>query len=173
MLHAILEREFESPLTQEHLDAMSASSADCLNLFRIEWQESFLADDGRKMLCHFLSPDLESVRVLTRRTDCSNYSLWSGSLHDTSSDQEVTVVIERQFDQPADIDALQALENAASDCLAMHRVSFVKTFIANDKKRMICLYRAPDAESVRVAQRQAKMPVTRVWACGHLKRPQN
>jgi len=29
---------------------------------------------------------------------------------------------------------------------------------------MICLYHAPDAESVRLAQRQAGMPLERVWA---------
>jgi hypothetical protein len=30
---------------------------------------------------------------------------------------------------------------------------------------MLCLYQAPDAESVRLAQHQANMPVDRVWAC--------
>ena len=28
----------------------------------------------------------------------------------------------------------------------------------------MCLYRAPDAESVRIAQREAGMPVERVWS---------
>jgi hypothetical protein len=28
---------------------------------------------------------------------------------------------------------------------------------------MICLYHAPDAESVRIAQRAANMPVERIW----------
>jgi len=29
---------------------------------------------------------------------------------------------------------------------------------------MICMYHAPDAESVRLAQRQAGMPIDDVWA---------
>ena len=31
----------------------------------------------------------------------------------------------------------------------------------------MCLYSAPDAESVREAQREARMPVEGVWACQH------
>jgi hypothetical protein len=29
---------------------------------------------------------------------------------------------------------------------------------------MLCLYQSPDAESVRAAQREAGLPVDRVWA---------
>jgi hypothetical protein len=29
---------------------------------------------------------------------------------------------------------------------------------------MLCLYRGPDAESVKAAQLQAQMPLARVWA---------
>jgi hypothetical protein len=30
--------------------------------------------------------------------------------------------------------------------------------------RMLCLYEAPDAESVRLANREASLPFDRVWA---------
>ena len=80
-------------------------------------------------------------------------------------DKPPTVIVERQFEQAADLDALQAIEDAATGCLDMHRVTFIKTYFSIDKKRMICQYNAPDAESVRQAQRAAQMPFTHVWAC--------
>jgi hypothetical protein len=39
----------------------------------------------------------------------------------------------------------------------------VRTLFSTDRKRMICLYHAPDAESVRLAQRAAGMPFGEVW----------
>jgi hypothetical protein len=79
----------------------------------------------------------------------------------------VTVVVERSFDAPASMDELQAREDAAAWCLEQHRVQFVRSLFSADRRRMVCLYRAPDAESVRLAQAQAGMPVDRVWACRH------
>jgi hypothetical protein len=43
-------------------------------------------------------------------------------------------------------------------------VRFVRTYFATDRRRMICLYVAPDAESVRLAQVQAGLPHAGVWA---------
>lgn len=76
------------------------------------------------------------------------------------------VVVERSFEEPADLERLQEMENRAAFCLAAHRVTFVRTLFSADKKRMICVYTAPDAEAVRVAQRQAGLPFDRVWAGG-------
>jgi hypothetical protein len=74
------------------------------------------------------------------------------------------VVVERSFDEPVTIEEIQALEDAGASCLEAHEVAFVRTFFSRDCKRMICLYRAPDAEAVRMAQRKAGMPVDSVWS---------
>ncbi len=60
---------------------------------------------------------------------------------------------------------MQAREDAAAHCLDTHRVRYLRTFFSNDRRRMVCIYRAPDAESVRIAQHQAGMPVDQIWAC--------
>jgi hypothetical protein len=57
---------------------------------------------------------------------------------------------------------IQAIEAAGAWCLEAHRVTFVRTLFATDRRRMLCLYHAPDAESVRLAQRQANMPMETV-----------
>jgi hypothetical protein len=73
------------------------------------------------------------------------------------------VVVERVFDEPVDFDEVQALEDRNAWCLELHRIRFLRTYFSSDRRRMICVYEAPDAESVRLANRQAGMPFERVW----------
>jgi Nickel responsive protein SCO4226-like len=42
-------------------------------------------------------------------------------------------------------------------------VRFLRTYFSADRRRMLCVYDAPDAESVRAAQQTIAMPVERVW----------
>lgn len=74
------------------------------------------------------------------------------------------VIVERQFEQAVDIAAVQAAEDAAGWCLEAHQVRFVRSYFAADRRRMVCVYDAPDAEAVRTVQRQAGLPFTQIWA---------
>jgi len=74
------------------------------------------------------------------------------------------VIVERNFEEPQLFEELQALEAAKHWCLETHEVTFVKTYFSLDRKRMFCVYRAPDADAVRSAQRQAGMPFDTVIA---------
>lgn len=144
---------------------MALEGADCLPLYRVAWHESFLAQEGNHLLCRFSAPDTESVRMVARDARAREVVAWAGSVHDSGRTGEANVIVERRFDQPIAVADLQALEDAAAWCLEMHRVTFLRTFCTADRKRMLCIYSAPDAESVRLAQQKAKMPVERVWAC--------
>lgn len=73
------------------------------------------------------------------------------------------VVVERRFDEPVELADIQAIEDRGAWCLEAHKVRFLSTYFSTDRKRMICLYEAPDAESVRLAQTKAGMPFERVW----------
>ena len=75
------------------------------------------------------------------------------------------VLVERRFASPIDFESIQALEDAGARCLQAHQVTFLRTFFSRDRKRMLCLYEAPDAESVRVAEGKAGVPFERAWAC--------
>ena len=82
------------------------------------------------------------------------------------------VAVERTFPEPVVFNEVQAIEDAASWCLDIHNVRFVRTFFSADRRRMICLYEAPDAESVRLAQRQAGLPFDSVWAATFHQMPE-
>ncbi len=165
MSDVLLERVFEPPLDKAAFLSMGAAALGCLDLYRASWNESFLAEDGSRLLCRFQAPDAEAIRLVTRGDTPLEKRAWSGSVHGPDLASLANVVVERSFEAAASMDELQAREEAAAWCLEQYRVNFLRSFFSADSKRMLCLYRAPDAESVRRTQEQAKMPFERVWAC--------
>lgn len=162
--------EHEQILTPEMLLAGSQMADGCMHIYRVQWLESLLALDGSRRLCRFRSPDAESLRAVMLATQGQAHATWAGReiLSPSGGDDEVNVVVERRFDSPVVFDDIAARENAHIECLQLRNVSFQRSFFSRDGLRMVCLYRAPDAESVREAQRQAGMPVERIWACRRL-----
>ena len=161
----VLERQFDTPVGHEDFVQMAMDSATCMPLYRVEWRESLLAEDGSRLLCRFEAPDSQAVRMVARNAPARASVAWPGTLHDTGREECANVVVERSFEEPVSVEELQAVEDAGAWCMELHRVTFLRTFFSQDRKRMLCLYHAPDAESVRQAQRKAGMPTERVWSC--------
>jgi hypothetical protein len=164
-----LEREFDPGLTVADVWSMASESGHCFRLHGIHWFGSMLAAGGRRMLCHFSSPDTESVRIALRQSGAPMGQVWSGAVHEAQNLSGAdpgysNVVVTRSWSQPVELADIQAIEDTGAWCLEAHDVQFVRTFFATDRRRMACLYRAPDAESVRLAQVRAGMPIERVWA---------
>ena len=169
MTEVIVERDWDRPRTDAELLEMVETSAGCLARHRSNWIGSVLSADRRDLVCHFSGPDAESVRIALRQAGSTKLWAWAATIHDAPgfSDADLAranVLVARSFAEPADFNAIQALEDAGKGCLDVHRVRFIRTYFSCDQKRMICLYEAPDAESVRIAQREASMPVERIWS---------
>jgi hypothetical protein len=162
--HALLERTFDPPLAAEGVWAMAREGAWCFELHNVAWHGSFLAADGRRMVCWFSAPDLESARVALRKTNADVRGLWAGTVHDGPKPAQPNVLVERSFASPVRLEDIQAIEDAGAWCLEAQQVTFSHTIFSLDRKRMLCFYQAPDAEAVRIAQRKAGMPVDAVWA---------
>ncbi|MEH6584571.1 MAG: DUF4242 domain-containing protein [Halioglobus sp.] len=169
MSDIFMERTFDDAVTPDQILGLVAASEGCFSIYEVQWLESFLSEDGLSMVCHFGAADSETVRTAIRQSGNQIGATWPGEVHEVTSELAMNVVVERTFEEPVSLPDIQAIEDAGSWCLENHQVTFIRTFFSNDHKRMICLYHAPDAESVRQAQRQAKMPVDRVWACHHLQ----
>lgn len=169
MSDVFLERQFADPLTDDDLVSMARGSSACFDLHRVDWQESFLSSDHTRLLCHYRAPDAESVRTALRSLDADMRIHWPGTVHEAPdrTPEEIlgaNVMVHRTFDDPVTLEYLQAIEDENIGCLETHRVHFMRTFFSTDRRRMACLYTAPDAESVRIAQRQATMPFDSIWA---------
>jgi len=169
MTDCFLERDFDPPIDTEAVLAMALDSFGCFSIHQVDWCMSLLSNDGGRMVCWFRAPDLESSRIAMRQSNVDCRVLWRGSVHDKpglgdGEIAEANVLVERRFDEPVTLAQIQAIEDAGIHCLETRDVHFVRTFFSADQRRMICLYRAPDAESVREAQRQAGVPFDVAWA---------
>jgi len=164
-----LERQFEPPLSTSDVIEMALESGGCFEMHRVEWHGSLLSSDGRRMFCRFHAPDMESARIAMRQADVDINVFWCGSVHDAPGLTEAdiaaaNVVVERSFDTSVSLQDIQDIEDAGIRCLETRNVRFIRTCFSADQKRMICLYAAPDAESVRQAQREAGVPFAEAWA---------
>jgi hypothetical protein len=162
-------RRMDPAVTEDDVQAMAVDAGGCLDMHRVQWEQSFLAHDGERMLCWYRAPDAESARIALQQLGSDMNTVWAGTVHDAPGPDAPTladanVLVERSWDEPVTMEEIQAIEDAGAWCLETHKVKFVRTFFSTDRTRMVCLYQAPDAESVRLAQRQAEMPVDLAWA---------
>ncbi len=171
MAHVILQHSPEPPLSFGELPTIDAQAAGCFDLHGVHRVRSHLRHDGRRAMCEFEAPDAESVRIGLRQLGVEYDRVWSATIHEPGDAPAAPergpaerVVVERSFDVPVDFAEIQAMEDRGAWCLELHRVRSVQTFFSLDRRHMICLYEAPDAESVRLAQSKAGMPFERVWS---------
>ena len=169
MTEVLVERYAEEPLTDSEFARMAAAGRGCLDLHRVHWYRTLLSADARELVCHFSAADLESVRMVLRAQGSLRAEVWSCAVRDAPgiTNQELSqanVFASWRFDEPVALEELESIDASASVCLQNHRVRFLRTFVAADRRRVVCLCRAADAESVRLALRDASRPVERVWA---------
>ena len=169
MTDVVLERTFDPPTTADELMHSAEEQAGCFDLYQVDWQRSLVSTDRRNLICWFRGVDVESVRTALRVNGVDTRVLWGGTYHEApglaaDAVARVNVVVKRRFDAPVTLEEVQAIEDAGASCLEMRGVEFVCTLFSSDRTRMVCLYHAPDAESVREAQREAGMPFESIWA---------
>jgi hypothetical protein len=178
MEHVIVEGRYPEPTTPEAVIERGEGQRFCFDLYRSHPVTHYLALDGAHICCVFRAPDAESVRrALAKIGVLPPERVWTASLEGATGDMTdlaraasraaasgALVLVERDFADPVDFAAVQALEDAGSWCLDQHHIRFLGTFFAKDRRRMICLYAAPDAESVRLTNRRLRLPFERAWA---------
>ena len=74
------------------------------------------------------------------------------------------VVLEREFPEPLSPEDVPTMA-ASVRCLELYRVTPVSSYLAPDGMRMICVFKAPDAEALRSLGRANDFPKgSRVWS---------
>ncbi len=173
----IVDREFEAPVTPEAVLADDDDARWCFDQYRTNPSFHLLALDGIRLCCVFRAPDAEAVRQVARTLEMSppkqawaaSLEGWNGDLADLRTRAGEAerggslALVERSFPAPVDFPAFQALEDAGSWCLDLNGVRFLGTFFARDRRRMLCLYQAPDSEAVKRTNSRLELPFDRVW----------
>lgn len=75
----------------------------------------------------------------------------------------IYLVVEQSFDPPLTDEAYLAMSQRIDPCLSAHQVQWRRSLVATDRRRMICTFKAADAEAVRAAYRSAGEQFERVW----------
>jgi hypothetical protein len=168
MTDVFVERRFDQPMTDSDMQALMAN-AGCLVIHRVAWQASLLSSSGKEMFCHFRGPDAESVRIAMQLGGAPAGRTWACSVQDapgaTATDlAAANVLVGHRFEAPADFGDRQMSDAVHMGCFELHRVRRVRSYLSADRRQMFSLYRAPDAESVRLAQHAAGLPPDPLWA---------
>ena len=79
------------------------------------------------------------------------------------------IVLEQSFEQPVGEEKFAEFAKRLDPCLALRRGTWVRSYFSADRKRVVCEFEAPDAESVREALRTANVPFDRVWSADLFK----
>ena len=172
MTRVMVERSFEMPVAFEDIQAIEETGAWCLEAHQVVFIKTFFSVDRRRMLCLYEAPDAESVRLAEKKAQVPFDCAWScralqtpaGSASAPStSATRIPVVVERQFDRPYSADDVQNMVRSSAWCFDQHRTRYVESYLAQDGFRMVCLFEAPDMESVRFVNRTLRFPVRRLW----------
>jgi hypothetical protein len=76
----------------------------------------------------------------------------------------VFLILEKEFDPPLGEVQHEGEAERLDPCLSAHGVRWLRSYVALDRRRMVCEFEAADAEAVRSAFRGAGVSFQRVWA---------
>jgi hypothetical protein len=79
------------------------------------------------------------------------------------------VILERVFDPPLTDERFAELSGRLGPCLQRNDIRWIRSHRSLDRTRLICLFEAPDADTLRDALRQAKIEHERVWSADVLE----
>jgi hypothetical protein len=166
MTDVIYERAFRSPVTSREALALAERLARGIGAEGAQ-SDCLVSDDGRRMLCRFSVPN-RSGGLRNGRARNRERRWWIGRVRrpqaESGADANlVDVVGERELRTPMRSAGPTPLEQACRLCASVHRVHLVRVYVSLDGLRAIGVFRAPDAESVRLAYRSAGAPLDRVW----------
>jgi hypothetical protein len=74
-----------------------------------------------------------------------------------------SIIVEYAFAHPMSDEDLGKAAKRLDSCLEIRNGAWVRSSLSGDRKRMICEFDAPDAESVREALRASGQEFERVW----------
>jgi hypothetical protein len=166
MVDVLVDRTFLEPMTAAAVAAQAAAARTTLAACGVRWHGALLARGGRRALCRLSAQDPAAVRRAYRLLGVPMRGLWAGSSWTSSVPPRANVAVER-YSTPVD----HAAAAAPPWCLATYRVIYSGTLVSLDRLRLIELYEAPDAESVRRARGAAADHGDRVWAFQQLDGP--
>jgi hypothetical protein len=73
------------------------------------------------------------------------------------------VLVEHVFGEPLSDEQFASMGKRVDPCLEVRNGAWRRSSLSLDRKKLVCEFEAPDADSVREALRAAAVPYERVW----------
>jgi len=161
----VVERSFRAPVAFEDVQAAEERAAGCLEAHGVRFLRTYFSRDRRRMVCLYEAPDAESVRLAQEKAGLPFERAWAARVvrHPAEEPAGDAVVLERALPQPLDEGAIRDAAVRGAWCLEQHACRTVWSYLSGDGRRCLCVFSAPDAESVRQTQRQTGMPYETAW----------
>jgi len=169
----VVERRFEGDVASfADLQLAEQKIAWCLEQHRVRPVRSYVSLDGRSMLCVYTAPDAESVRETQRTGGLSFTQTWAATILSQTATYVArpgltTVIIERDLPEGVTVEMVVGWIESGHSCFETNGVELLASHLSSDNRRMACVFAAPDAETVRRANRQGEMPFVRAWSATH------
>lgn len=160
----VVERAFEAQVAFADIQAKEHAGKWCLDQHGVRFLRTFFALDRKRMICLYEAPDAEAVRIAQRTIAMPVERVWPAVA--TKPPNELTptpIVVEREVPFVATVEQVEQMEQQSRWCFEAHRVAQLQSYLSMGGHRTLCVFSAPDAESVRVANREASLPVKSVW----------
>jgi hypothetical protein len=161
----VVERSFAEPVAFEDVEALACRGAWCLEAHAVSYLRTWFSRDRRRMVCFYEAPDAESVRLAQEQAGMPFERAWAARVirHPHDEPRGDAVVLERALSEPVDEAAIRDAVARGEWCLEQHACRIVWSYLSGDGRRCLCVFAAPDAESVRHAQRRMGMPYEMAW----------
>ena len=168
----VLERSFVTPPSPADLEHLEKRFPWCLEKYQVAPICSYVALDGLSAVCLYRAPDAEVVRQTQRTATMPVERVWTADR--VVGEREVgpaghsLVVMLRESPVPVDREYVRGMYARGEGCFAIHRVEPLSSYLARDGLRLLCVFSAPDAEAVRLANRQLGLPFSRAFPARHM-----
>jgi hypothetical protein len=131
----------------------------------------YLSADGQRLTGLFEAPDAGAVRRAMKPDASARAArIWAASSVETATNgrgpvagSRSLVMVERSHATPTAAQAVRPSKETLWLCFELRDVRHVATYAALDGMRVVCVFDAPDAETVRVANRNAGMAFDVAW----------
>ena len=78
------------------------------------------------------------------------------------------LIVEQTFEVPLTDEEHDRAAQRLDPCLEQHGARWMRSYLAADRRRLLCEFEAADAEAVRASYRSAGVTFERVWTAGWL-----
>jgi hypothetical protein len=80
MSRIVVERNFESPQSDQDLQLVADRERPCLAAYNAQWKRSLISTDRKRMVCEYEAADAETLRRVQREAGAQFDRVWAGEV---------------------------------------------------------------------------------------------